>query len=337
MGKQTTQTQDNDQKQDEIIDTTEDDKSTATAVKTSEEFDKKLDDEGIDESLSEDDEQAKDSGDKKDDSESDDTGGDDEDSGKTETEDEEAQTGDEDVLDQDLVDQAIELGFKTEEIALHKNNDELERTIQIFANIRPSKIRQEQTQTPAEKADTEKKDEGTIEFEDEEDIDPGILKAVRELEKQNKDLRQIVERVTGDIQLRQQQEFENGFDKMIEELGTDYEDVFGSGKGSEINQVSSAFRNRKAMIKRMHSIAAGYNAAKERIPSDQELFDQALYSLHKNKMSKVRSKKLSEKGQLQKGKKAGIPASSRTQKPATGLEKAIATSRKFDELIDTSE
>jgi hypothetical protein len=334
MAKEQDQTQDN---QDQVIDTTEDDNATATAVKTSEDFDSKLDAEGIDENLPEDDKAKEDESEDKDtDSDADDTGkAEDKDTGDAETDTEDEETGDDDALSQNLVDQAIDLGLKTEEIALHKDDAELERTVEILSNIKIAQPKpDDKTQKPAK--DDDAKDEG-IKFENEEDIDPSILKAVRSLEGSNKELRQMVERLTGTIQQRNQDEFEDRFDGMIKDLGTDYEDVFGAGKGTDLNTRSAAHRNRKTMIKRMYAIASGYETAKERIPTEKELFDQALFALHRKKMNTVRSKVISEKGKKQKGRKAGVPASSKTEKPPTGVQKAIATSREFDKLIDTSE
>lgn len=325
------------QVKDEVIDTTEKDEgqSTATAVKTSEDFDKKLDTEGIDESLSDDEASENETeGADKDSESEDDTGtaDDKKDTGKTETEDEDK--GGEDEFSQNLVDQAIDLGLKMEEIGLHKNDAELERTIEILTSIRPA------TQKPEEPAQApakgKAKDEG-IKFEDEEAIDPEILNAVRSLEKNNKDLREMVERLTGSLEQKQQDEFNNKFDSLIENLGTDYEDVFGKGKGTELNKNSGHYRNRRTMIKHMYALASGYQAAKVRIPSEQDLFDQALYALHKKKMTSVRSRQISDKAKVQKGRRAGVPASSKTERPATGLQKAYQTSRKFDEMIDTSE
>jgi len=337
MAKNQTQN-DDDQTQDQIIDTKEDDAATATAVKTSEDFDAKLDSEGIDEALPEDDETKSDE-DKDTDSETDDTGtAEDKDAGGDETEDKDEDKGDDDALSQNLVDQAIDIGLKMDEISLHKNDAELERTIDILSgiNITRRTSPDNQAQTP-EKKDAKDKDDEGIKFEDEEAIDPDILKAIRGIEKQNKDLRQIVDRLTGSIEQRNQDEFEQRFDGMIKDLGTDFEGVFGEGSTKDLNKNSGAFRNRRAMSRRMYAIAKGYTDTGLNIPTEKDLFETALFALHRKKMNNVRSQDIARKTDKQKGAKAGKPASSRTGKPPTGIQKAIHTSREFDKLIDTSE
>jgi hypothetical protein len=357
MAKETDQTQ-------ETIDTTEvkdevqaeqkdtkPDENHAKAVKTSEDFDKKLAEEGVDDdSLP----APKDSKSKKDkESETEDEAQtDDKNSGKADDEvkddevkDEQTQTkGDELKVSEKLAKEAVDLGLTPEEVAEFQSDDELSKTLGILKSVLSDTEDEKpvsQQETPPVKKGKETEPESVFKFENEDDLDPGLLAGIRKGEKfyqdQIKALSDKVDAMQSGVVQEKQREFVKLFDGMVNELGLEFADVFGKGSTAELSKRSMAFKNRDAVRAHMYAYARGLSEAGLPVPDEKSLFNVALHSLHGEKLKAVEGLRTSKKGaDYAKGARVSKPA---TRKAAglNPMQKAIETSRKFDDLIDTSE
>jgi hypothetical protein len=87
----------------------------------------------------------------------------------------------------------------------------------------------------------------------------------------------------------------------------------------------------------MRGIAVGFSESGVEIPDEQKLFDMAVRHLHEETINRVNGLRSSKKGaKYAKGAKLGRSATKKTGE-MTGDQKAIASSKAFDELIDMSE
>lgn len=345
MAKEQDQTQDN-ETQDTNADAAiekEETASTDAAVKTSEDFDKFVDanPEDVEETPSGDDDQTKDS---KVSETKDDTKADDKDTGKDKTEVlEKDDKGTKDTTDtgesnlsKELVKRAFDSGFSDEEIEKFENDAELEKFLDVIESVMSEEDEKIDTTQKTDDKKTED-DKSKIKFDKEDEIDPEILKGIRSLEQQNKDLRDKVDGLVGGIEQQRNAEFIKRFDGYISGLGKEFADTFGTGSTNDLGKRSMAFKNRKSVGKRMRAFGQGMADSGIELPDEQELFDIALTSLHKKKLETVKGLRSSKKSaKYAKGAQLGRSATKKTGK-MTGDQKAIATSRAFDEKIDTTE
>ena len=338
MAKDQDQTQDN-ETQDTNADAAiekEDTASTDAAVKTSEEFDKLVDEnpEDVEETPPEDkDDKSKDS---KDSETKDASKAGDKDAGKKD-EDEKTDTGTGEAnISKENVQKALDIGLSEDEISKFEDNAELEKYVGLLESIMSEE--DEKIDTTQKTDDTKiEDDKSKIKFEKEDDIDPGILKGIRSLEQQNKELRDKVDGLVGGIEQQRNVEFIKRFDSYITGLGKEFADTFGIGSTNDLGKRSMAYKNREAIGKRMRAFGQGMADSGIELPDEQELFDIALTSLHKKKMETVKGLRSSKKSaQYAKGAKLGRSATKKTGK-LTGDQKALKTSLAFDELIDTTE
>lgn len=319
--------------------------STDKAVKTSEDFDAKLDAEGVDDETTADeddtegekkepaDKAAKTDGDDKTAAKgkgADDTAGDDDGAGEVQ-------------ISAETVKRAANLGLTPEEIASFENEETLTRTLNVLDNIVKDDGGTEDTaQTPPAGKDA-KKDEGEfhMKFENEEEIDPELLKGIRAMEKafndKVKELSNKLEGVTGNLQQQAQTEFVARFDGMIAELGEGFADTLGQGPSNQFSNRSSAGRNRAAIRTRMYAFAKGLADAGEKIPDEKSLFEMAVNTLHGDKLKTIAGKQMHDKTKQRAAQARVGRASTRRAGNLTPKQRAVQTSRNFDELIDTSE
>jgi len=364
MAKEQDQTQTNDDDKTEVTTVPDavvkDEKiTTAAAVKTSTDFDKKMDEEGVEGEESEPDSSAKASakvGDEdtagkgkgakadkgaKAKGDDQDAAGDEDAAAKAD-----ADKGDEPTFSKEILQRAADLGVNPEEISLHKDEDGLRATLDIMDKVVADMNAEEQdttTQQPAGTKDktAEVKDDGfKLTFKNEAEIDPELLANIKGMQKhyddQTKALRDELKAVTGNIQQRQQAEFMARFDGMVTALGEDFTDTFGTGPSQELSNRTNAARNRVAVRTRMYAFAKGLNDAGERVPDEQQLFDMAVNSLHGQKMKTIAGQRMQDKTTARAKGAIGRPAPRRTGN-LTPIQKATETSKKFDDLINTSE
>ena len=334
------------QTEEETVDTAETKEDTSAikaAVKTSEDFDKMLDTEGVEETPPEDDDKSKvDKGSEdKDDSKADDEDtGDKDDSEDKEKDDKETKEADEtgeSNVSAELAKKASDYGFSDEEIAEFKDDAELEKFLGVMDSVMSEDKEDAGTQADSKtRADDTKEDDTGIKFSNEDDIDPELLKGIRALEQSNKELREKLETVVGGLQQQQQSQFIKRFDGLIEGLGKEFADTFGIGSFNDLGRRSKAYRNRQAVGQRMQAFGKGLVDQGLDLPEEQELFDLAVNSLHKKKVETIKGLRLGKKTTARSKQRIGRSATKKTGK-LTGDQKAYETSRKFDEKIDTSE
>ncbi|MHC4744336.1 MAG: hypothetical protein ACYS8Z_20670, partial [Planctomycetota bacterium] len=252
-------------------------------------------------------------------------------------EDSEKDTKDETELSKELVEKASALGFSDEEIEKFEDDAELEKFVDTIESVM-SEEDEDSASAQAESKDKAKdtKDETLVKFENEDDIDPELLGGIRALEKDNKELRETLEGLVGRLNKQQQDQFIKRFDGMVKDLGKDYVDTFGVGSYNDLGKRSRAYRNRQAVGRRMNAFAQGMVDNGLEVPSEKEMFDLAVNSLHKNKVETVKGLRLGKKTAARSKQRIGRPATRKTGK-LTGQQKAVETSRAFDEMMDTTE
>jgi hypothetical protein len=330
---------------------TKSDENLAKAVKTSEKFDEKLAEEGVDDdSLP----APKDSKSKKDNQSQteEETETDVKDSGKVDDEvkgdevkDEQTQTeGDELKVSEKLAKEAVDLGLTPEEVAEFENDDELTKTLNIIKSVladTEDAPAGSQQQAPPDKKVKEDSVPDALKFENEDEIDPGLLKGIKAMQKhyeeQIKTLSEKVDAMQSNVTQERQTQFVKRFDDMVDKLGIEFAEVFGKGSTKDFSKRSMAFKNRDAVRAHMYAYARGLSEAGLPIPDEQALFNVALHSLHGEKVKTIEGLRSSRKADAYaKGSRTGRPA---TRKAAglNPMQRAIETSKKFDDLVDTSE
>lgn len=353
MAKEEDQTQQTEEDKGDATEVKEDTIAVDKAVKTSEDFDKHLDanPEDVEETPSEDkDDKSKDSKDSKDSEKKDDSKADDKDTGDKDDTKGSDKGGDksETEISDKLNQKALDLGLTEDEL---KDFDGTAKDLEkIISDIEKAVAVDE----PAKKVDSaqatdKKKDEDTIGddsliLDNEEDIDPGIVKGMKSLEQENKKLRDRLDKVTTDIEQEKQtrlQESRNQFgkrmDTMVDKLGLDFAGIFGRGPIAKLDRTSNAFKARDSVRAHMLAFAKGFSEVGDDMPTEEKLFDMAVRSLHEEKVNTVNGLRSSKKGvKYAKGAKLGRSATKKTGK-MTGDQKALATNLKFDEQIDMTE
>ncbi|MBE3088311.1 MAG: hypothetical protein IMZ61_13900 [Planctomycetes bacterium] len=341
MAKEQDQAQQTEEVKVDTTETKEDTVAVDKAIKTSKDFDKLLDAEGVEATPPEDKVESKKSKDSK---TKVDTKADDKDTGEEETEDKEKdtkETGDaeETNVSEALAKKASDYGFTDAEIADFKDDAELEKFLGVMDSVMSEGKEDASAQADSKvkaKADDKKEDATGIKFANEDEIDPELLKGIRALEQSNKDLRDKLESVVGGLQQQQQTQFIKRFDGLVAGLGREFADTFGIGSFNDLGKRSQAYRNRQAVGQRMQAFGKGLIDQGLELPSEEELFDLAVNSLHKKKIETVKGLRLGVKTTARSKQRLGRSATKKTGN-LTGEQKAVETSRKFDELIDTSE
>lgn len=251
-------------------------------------------------------------------------------------------------VSKEVAERAIELGLTEEEIADFASDADATKTLNIIQNIvddeePPATPQGPDAQTPAEKPAVEaaKEDEGfKLTFEKEDDVDPEILANLQGMDKHYKGkveaLSNQVNELLDKLQEQDAGRFMGRFDGMIKELGKDFESEFGTGATKDLSRRGGAKKARIAVRTRIYAFAKGLHDAGENVPSEQQLFDMAVNTLHSKKMKNISGQRSQEASKTRRKQVIGKPAAGR-KGDKTPLQKAYATSAKFDELIDTSE
>lgn len=345
MAKEQDQTQDNEEiKDDAAVETKEEESSTAAAVKTSEAFDKLIDDEGIPGEVPfEDDEPKETDSNEKEDAKADDTDtgqADDDSEQKEESDEKDATDTGESAISKDLAQKALDLGLTEEEVQELGSDEAVEKVVGIIESVM-SEDEETPAATETPKAKATEEEESGLKFENEDDIDPELLKNIKAMEQRHREevseLRKTVDELKGGIEERERQEFVKRFDAMVAEQGLEFADVFGKGPTNDLGLRTKAFRNRDAVRRRMYALASAMTEDGQAMPPEQQLFDLAVNSLFKDKVETVKSARMVKKT-AKHAKKARVGrAATKSAGSLTPHQKAVQTSRDFDALIDTSE
>ncbi|MCJ7497038.1 MAG: hypothetical protein MUO78_02735 [candidate division Zixibacteria bacterium] len=339
-----------------VVDSTEKkdvDTSIDKAVKTSKDFDKLIDTEGVEETppakapakdvkAKAVKSKAKEPETKTDAKTDDESTGEEEETVEEKTDDE-IKTEDGSHISPELAKRAIDLGLTEEEIVQFENDAELEKTVKIIEDVvgeddepKPSS----QAPAPPDKPKGNDGDDSIVKFKDESEIDPEILANIKAVEKKYKDevkaLRDEVADMKAGVQKQQQDRFVQRFDGMIDKLGLEFADVFGKGSLNDLSKRSQAFRNRDAVRGRMYAFAKGLSDSNQAIPDEQALFDLAVNSLHGKKVQAVKGLRTKSKTDARAKQRIGRAAAGKS-KSLSGDEAAIQTSKDFDAMIDSSE
>lgn len=343
MAKEQDQTQQTEEDKAAAVETKEDTSAVDAAVKTSEAFDKLADanPEDVEDTPSkEKDDEKKDSKDSK---TKDDAKADDKDTGKA---DDKVVEKDTKVADDtgetkitELEQKALDYGLSEEEIGKFEDEAALKEYVDVLEKVMSDDKEDASAQAASDnKADDKKEDkkEDDKGTKLDEDVDPSITKAIEGLKQENKELREKLDTVVGGLQKQQQDQFIKRFDGYVKGLGMEFADTFGIGKYNDLGQRSQAYRNRQAVGQRMQAFGKGMVDQGLDLPDEQELFDLAVNSLHKKKVETVKGMRLGTKTTKRSKQRLGRSATKKTGK-LTGDQKAIETSKKFDDLIDTEE
>lgn len=345
MSKENDQTQDNQEDTTAVVE----EQVPEAAMKTSEDFDKKLDEEGVEDTPpsaeSDDKSEDTDSADDKDAGQEDTTGADDK------GEDDATEQADEPKVSEAISKRALDIGLTQEEIATFSNDADLEKTVSILESVvsEPDETADaETTGSDTGKADEKAEDESVLKFENEDDIDPELLKNIKSMESHYKDkldkqaeqidtLSKQVNEIVGQRQSEERQAFVGRFDKMIDDLGLEWADTFGKGKTTELGKRSPAYKARDTVRARMHAFGKGLVDSGQELPEESQLFSLAINSLYGDKAKTIAGARSQQKASAHtKGARVGRAASKKSGK-ASPHARAVETSRKFDDLIDMSE
>jgi hypothetical protein len=321
-------------------------KATEAAVKTSKDFDAKIDAEDVEETPSEDEDkaEAKPEGDKKDVEE---TPSEEDPSGEQEPETQDATDTGEAAISKELAQKAIDLGLTEEEVKDFDSEESLTETIKAITDVVTKQEPAVESapaagaaEEPQAKTKTEPEDDTAFKLENEDDIDPSIVKAFKALEQQRQEdraeiaaLKETVKTATADVQQHNRNQYVARFDGYVKDLGLEFADIFGVGPTDPLPDSSRAFQNRDEVSKMMATLGA----AMPNVTDEKVLFDRAVNVLFKDKVDTVRGARMLKKTTRHaKGARMGRSAT-KTTGAKTGLQKAYETSKAFDEKIDTAE
>lgn len=117
----------------------------------------------------------------------------------------------------------------------------------------------------------------------------------------------------------------NDLDSFVDGLGSDWNDVFGSGPSRSLNSKSLAAKNRLALLEEMDAIADGYARRGKQVPSEKDLRDKALRSAFGKQFDKKSQRRLSVESQKQRQTRVTRPPASKRTVAETGERKAVQT------------
>lgn len=265
------------------------------------------------------------------DDEDDDSAGDSE--GATDTKTDAAKPGAASI-DAALLSRAQKLGISAEEArkiapdALKTALDLVERRAGTSSDSGQSQKRET---TDAAQGKTEQK-KPRIEWEDvqlPEEFDPTLHKVVNNLKTvvsqvnaalDEMDSRQ--ESISGQTRMlaekeqsRESEAFYDRFDNWVQEMGADWEPVFGKGNRKTIGDNKAAIEARSAVLNEMLIYAAGYRQANQDLPEEHELFKRAVRALHGDKTEKMAAQKVTKN---LRDRKSGQFVSRPTQRESRG-------------------
>ena len=246
---------------------------------------------------------------------------------------------------------ATDLGMVPEEIAKFKDDAELVKSVEIMENIRDDDGDEEQEAPAPKPAKPEVKKDGDeqkpadpseLVIENEDEMDPGIVKIMKAQHKKNYELEQKL--------AEQGEKFKAGedrleaernkvamerFDEKIAALGKDYHDTFGQGGTLGMSTRSTARKNRNKLGRHMVALGNAMVEAGDEVTSES-LFEMALNNVFQEKVEAIKGAKLHAKTSKRSRQRIGRGDTKKTGKP-TRQQAAVQVSEEFDELIDASE
>jgi len=218
-------------------------------------------------------------------------------SSKKEQEKTETETEEKPAIDDDLLARAEEMGFTKYEAQSFSNAEDLKRTLDILDGAWDAKPGGDKEEKAGEK-DSQKEPEFKVDLNPDE-YDEKVIKTFEDLNKFHTDryagleakLNQVLEAVGNE----QAAAADVRFESMIEGLGEDFTDTLGKGPGHTLDRKGAQFENRIKLHEEIVRIAAGYAALNQRVPTEKELFEQAVGTVFKDKQKNLDMDKLGKK------------------------------------------
>jgi len=303
------------------------------ATKASEEFDKKVDTKSEDEEIPSDE-------DKK---------GDEEDAAKKAGEEDDTtgeKTDDDDyVLSDDVITRAIRLGMEFPEVQKFPSNELLTKVCDDLESARASVRAAESklAEKTGEKKETPEEEEFKpfeLKFENEDEIDESITKAVKSMNEhyagQVKKLQDKI-KTMGDAQkMADVETYESTLDTLFTSVGKEFKEFVGEGPIRNLGRGSQQVRYRNQVVAAMNTIDESYYSSHgERLPMD-ELFNRGVETVFGDKSKEITKKNVAKTLKERGGQTLHKPAG-KGNKPLTGVEAAVQTSKEFDKKIDELE
>jgi len=184
----------------------------------------------------------------------------------------EEESYEEDVEVDDLLEAALDVGLEPDDIDRLGSIENIQNYIEIA-----------QRQMEEVEADEEEEQpDFSLDYELPEGTPEEVKNAVEGLVGKLEEKLANFERVFGDFENMQEsaqiEQTEAQFDQMIEEVGSGYSGLFGSGPTEELSDDSQFLENRVLLIEEMNTLAAGYEAQGREVPSEDVLMQKALAS-----------------------------------------------------------
>jgi hypothetical protein len=119
-------------------------------------------------------------------------------------------------------------------------------------------------------------------------------------------------------------EVKDWFDKKVNGLGEDFEEVLGKGDYNSLDPRSQQFAKREELANQLSVLIAGYNATGKRLPPRDELFDVAAALVLADKFEDIDKKKLTEKLSKRSGQHIQRAGGNKNKKTLNPFEEVAA-------------
>lgn len=171
-----------------------------------------------------------------------------------------------------ILDEALDIGLTPEDIDELGSIEAVENYISI--------ARRHMDEVDAD--EEEERPDFSLDYELPENTPDNVKEAVQGLVSKLEEKLAGFERVFGefeDIQESAQiEQTEAQFDQMIEDVGSNFSGLFGSGPTEELADDSPFLENRVLLIEEMNALAAGYEAQGREVPDEGVLMQKAIAS-----------------------------------------------------------
>jgi hypothetical protein len=245
--------------------------------------------------------------------------------------DDEDEDGDDDEsagLDDAILERAANLGLTREEAEAFETPEALERTLGILEKRLPQDDGVSGSEAEAGENDAQEGFE--LEFEDEALYEPELIDNLRGMKTHYDQalsaMRQEVEQLRSANQANEAQAVTERFERMISDLGDDYEPMLGKGTVDDIDRSGDHFKNRQKLFEQMHVIQSGRVAAKLEPLAEKELFQQAVNHVFNGNLKDLTRKGIAKTLKKRKGQMIGRPQGrkGRPLSPDQAAYKAVA-------------
>jgi len=250
------------------------------------------------------------------------------------------------VISDELAERVEKAGLTEADVGRFGTVEDLEAALDVLEARKTEKVEPEKK--IVEKTDVEKKAEADAKAEEDkpydcglnpDTYDEGLVAAVnkmgndfkaelKSLKAENAELKGETTQLAKVHRQKAQDEATEKFDKRIADLGEDFEDVFGKGTIKEIKIESPEFKNRAALDEKISVLWQSYKLSGAKIPSNDELFQEALLILHTQKIKQKDFKPTKTKLKLRAGQAIGRGSGKIPN--ATAIDEASQANKDFD-------